>query len=172
MTMPTDRSNEDTRYLECNCHVCTQARYRSSLQGQIDMAMNTTLSPQSAPAPLTPADFIAKAANAGLTQHGPRETVPAEKCGACVISFIAREGSFFPCALSKGHDGGHRAAGNCFKHGEYLGKVDSVPQCSQWPECIQKLTPEELKRGHEQAQETTQPRGISTPFNSGHVPNL
>ena len=66
-----------------------------------------------------------------------------EKCGKCVIhfiDFIAREGSFYLCDLPKGHEGGHRASGNCFKHGYYLGEVDSVPDsvphCPQCPEFI------------------------------------
>ena len=56
-------------------------------------------------------------------------------CGACVIHFIAREGSFFPCALTKGHSGGHRASGTCFKHGPYVGDIGAVPQCPHWPTC-------------------------------------
>lgn len=63
-------------------------------------------------------------------------TPEVEPCGACVAHYIAREGSFYPCALLKGHNGKHRAAGNCFKHGPYLGQGGTVPQCPQWPSCI------------------------------------
>lgn len=59
----------------------------------------------------------------------------ANVCNECVVSFIAREGSYFPCALPKGHDGGHRAAGTCHKHGRYYGKVGKVPRCRQFPDC-------------------------------------
>jgi hypothetical protein len=59
---------------------------------------------------------------------------PAPKCGEVVIHLIAGA-SWFPCALNKGHDKGHRAAGNCFVHGPYLGKEDSVPECPHWPAC-------------------------------------
>ena len=64
---------------------------------------------------------------------------PPSLCGAVVISFIAGA-SWFPCALSAGHVGGHRAAGNCFKHGYYLGEEGSVPHCPKWPECVEMLT--------------------------------
>jgi hypothetical protein len=64
---------------------------------------------------------------------------PPSLCGAVVISFIAGA-SWFPCALSAGHVGGHRAAGNCFKHGYYLGEERSVPHCPKWPECVEMLT--------------------------------
>ena len=65
------------------------------------------------------------------------EAATDELCRECVIHFIAREGSFFPCALEKHHIAvGHRAAGNCFKHGPYLGEIGAVPQCPKWPDCI------------------------------------
>lgn len=62
---------------------------------------------------------------------------PQEKCGACVIHFIAREGSFFPCALNKNHPfaDDHRAEGTCFKHGVYLGEPNAVPVCPHHPNC-------------------------------------
>ena len=60
--------------------------------------------------------------------------VTQELCGAVVIHLIAGA-SWFPCALLKGHEGGHRAVGNCFKHGYYLGEECAFPQCPQWPKC-------------------------------------
>ena len=54
-------------------------------------------------------------------------------CGAFVCSFIAREGSWFPCALPKGHeDSKHYSGGNCFTHGKYVAKLPWVP-----PSCPQ-----------------------------------
>lgn len=85
-----------------------------------------------------------------VEHHADKRLVPApptppvaepEKCGACVITFIAREGLFFPCARPKGHDGGHRASGNCFKHGVYLGMEGQVPQCPKWPDCANPAEP-------------------------------
>jgi hypothetical protein len=57
-------------------------------------------------------------------------------CGEFVTHMIAGA-SWFPCGDKKGHEGGHRGAGNCFKHGVYLGEVGAVPQCPQWPNCAQ-----------------------------------
>ena len=51
-------------------------------------------------------------------------------CGEFVKSFIAREGSFFPCALEKGHEGAHQMGGTCFRHGAYVGD-----NCPHWPTC-------------------------------------
>lgn len=65
-----------------------------------------------------------------------KDDVKEMKCGRVVVTFIAREGSFFPCALELGHVGDCRAAGTCFKHGKYLGHPHQVPQCPQWPECV------------------------------------
>ena len=50
-------------------------------------------------------------------------------CGIPVAVHIAREGSYFPCALPKNHDGDHCAAGRCHIHGPYLGKAEKVPRC-------------------------------------------
>ena len=60
----------------------------------------------------------------------------SELCKEVVAHLIAGA-SWFACALPKGHEGGHRASGNCFTHGEYLGEPFSVPQCPKWPECTQ-----------------------------------
>ena len=64
-------------------------------------------------------------------------------CGEYVQHLIAGA-SYYPCALPKGHDGGHRAGGTCFKHGTYLGEVGAVPECPQWPTCVQErpVTPQ------------------------------
>lgn len=54
----------------------------------------------------------------------------AEKCGKPAASFIPRWGWSFACVLPVGHDGPHQQGGNCFKHGEYIGK-----ECPWWPKC-------------------------------------
>ncbi len=59
--------------------------------------------------------------------------VDGEECGECVCHLIAGH-SWFPCALPKGHGGGHRAMGKCFEHGEYLGEPESPPRCPDCPE--------------------------------------
>ena len=66
-------------------------------------------------------------------EHSRRASPPVEqpKCGAHVCHLIAGA-SWFPCALSKGHDGEHRAGGSCSTHGGYLGEPNSPPQC---PKC-------------------------------------
>jgi len=70
---------------------------------------------------------------ASPVQEGP------QVCGEVVAHLIAGA-SWFPCALPKGHEGGHRAAGNCFTHGAYLGEPSAVPQCPKWPECTKGIT--------------------------------
>ena len=50
-------------------------------------------------------------------------------CGIPVAVHIAREGSYFPCALPKNHVGDHCAAGRCHIHGPYLGEAEKVPRC-------------------------------------------
>jgi hypothetical protein len=62
-----------------------------------------------------------------------------ELCGEHVITVIAGA-SWISCALDKGHEGGHRGKGNCFRHGEYFGDVGVFPLCPQWPTCIQNIT--------------------------------
>lgn len=73
----------------------------------------------------------------GFLEYSNKTDDVENKCGQYVISFITREGSYFPCGLPKGHDGGHRASGNCIKHGPYVGEVGAVPQCPYYPNCIQ-----------------------------------
>jgi hypothetical protein len=59
-----------------------------------------------------------------------------------VVAYLIAGALWFACALPKGHkEEGHRAAGNCFKHGPYLGKPSSVPQCPKWPDCIDGARP-------------------------------
>jgi hypothetical protein len=70
-----------------------------------------------------------------------------ELCGEHVITVIAGA-SWISCALDKGHEGGHRGKGNCFRHGQYFGDVGAFPQCPQWPTCSQNLTADELKRNY------------------------
>lgn len=59
-----------------------------------------------------------------------------EICGEYAASLIPRRGEFFCCVLPKGHDGKHRAGGECFKHGKYVMEhTGQTPQCPQWPDC-------------------------------------
>lgn len=68
---------------------------------------------------------------------------PEPTCNEVVCHLIAGA-SWFLCALPKGHDGGHRALGNCFKHGPYYGEQGIPPRCPGWPECAlqQAMTPQ------------------------------
>jgi hypothetical protein len=60
-----------------------------------------------------------------------------KKCGKVAQTFIAREGSFFPCALEEGHEEPCLQSGTCFRHGVYFGR-----QCPHWPTCVKAaLTP-------------------------------
>ncbi len=54
-------------------------------------------------------------------------------CGECVCHHIAGY-SWFPCALPRGHEGGHRARAECFEHGVYLGEPWAPPRCPRCPE--------------------------------------
>jgi hypothetical protein len=76
-----------------------------------------------------------------------------ELCGEHVITVIAGA-SWISCALDKGHEGGHRGKGNCFRHGQYFGDVGAFPQCPQWPTCSQNLTADELKRNYPEPKES------------------
>jgi hypothetical protein len=59
-----------------------------------------------------------------------------------VVTHLIAGASWFTCALLKGHkEVGHRAAGNCLKHGPYLGDPWSVPQCPKWPDCARPSGP-------------------------------
>lgn len=53
------------------------------------------------------------------------------KCGQRAEPIVPRLGISYACVLPKGHTGEHRGGGDCFAHGEYVGK-----QCPKWPECI------------------------------------
>lgn len=59
------------------------------------------------------------------------EVVKWKVCGKVAQVFIAREGSFFPCALEEGHEGPCIQSGNCFRHGVYYGR-----NCPHWPTCV------------------------------------
>ena len=64
-----------------------------------------------------------------------------DQCGEFVCSFIAREGSWFPCALAKYHDGPHHSGGNCFTHGKYATRLPGVPPaCPQCDESIKAMS--------------------------------
>lgn len=65
---------------------------------------------------------------------GTGDATGKEKCGQPAAPFIPRWGMSFSCALPKGHKGDHQQGGNCFAHGEYIGK-----QCPQWPSCAQEI---------------------------------
>jgi hypothetical protein len=86
--------------------------------------------------------YTLKIENEKLRATSPAKTDGGEVCGACVIHLIAREGSFFPCVLSNGHDGAHKSGGICVKHGAYVSEKP-VPECPRWPECVSgmQLTP-------------------------------
>jgi hypothetical protein len=59
-----------------------------------------------------------------------------DHCGEFAASFIPRWGEYFSCVLQKGHDGEHRAGGECVKHGKYVMEhTGQVPQCPKWPDC-------------------------------------
>jgi len=65
-------------------------------------------------------------------------------CGEFAASFIPRWGQSFCCVLPKGHEGDHRAGGTCFAHGPYeMEKFGQVPNCPQWPKCIEDLMSKE-----------------------------
>lgn len=76
------------------------------------------------------AGFVVKSA-----EPNKEETEP---CKEFVQHFIAGA-SWYLCVLEKGHEGGHRAGGTCFRHGSYVGDVDAVPQCPHWPTCVHQL---------------------------------
>jgi hypothetical protein len=76
-----------------------------------------------------------------------------ELCGEHVITLIAGA-SWISCALDKGHEGGHRGKGDCFRHGEYFGDVGAFPQCPQYPTCIQNLTADELKHSYSEPEDS------------------
>ena len=58
-----------------------------------------------------------------------------EACREYVCHLIAGC-SWYPCALPKGHEGGHRAEGECFEHGAYLGEPGCPPRCPSCPEPV------------------------------------
>jgi hypothetical protein len=68
-------------------------------------------------------------------------------CGEFAASFIPREQIWFVCVLPKGHEGdpnSHRAGGTCKAHGPYvMEKFGQVPNCPQWPKCIEDLMSKE-----------------------------
>jgi hypothetical protein len=65
-----------------------------------------------------------------------------ERCGKCVCHFIARQGSYFPCALEVGHEGDCLAGGTCVRHGAYISiKSKHPPQCPHWPTCALAAAP-------------------------------
>jgi hypothetical protein len=60
-----------------------------------------------------------------------------DQCGEYAASFIPRWGTYFSCVLPKGHEGEHRAGGECFKHGKYVMEhFGETPKCPKWPDCI------------------------------------
>lgn len=67
-------------------------------------------------------------------------------CGYFVAHLISGS-SWYPCALLKDHEGGHRASGNCFIHGYYLGEVDQPPRCPKWPDCATSSTFDPIPSG-------------------------
>lgn len=97
-------------------------------------------------------DVAARAESSGENPHGPisvESAAPGERaapssptapapCGEVVTHLIAGA-SWYPCALPKGHEGGHRAAGSCVAHGDYLGEVGAPPQCPKWPACVKEI---------------------------------
>lgn len=80
---------------------------------------------------------VEKALARAASRQGKGLEARTDQCGKCVIHFIAREGSYFPCALAKGHEGDCRASGECVTHGKYLGEPHKPPQCPKWPECAE-----------------------------------
>ena len=57
-----------------------------------------------------------------------------QNCRQFVCSHIVREGSWFPCALPKGHEGDqHYAGGTCFTHGPYVNERPGCPPAC--PKC-------------------------------------
>jgi hypothetical protein len=79
-----------------------------------------------------------------------------EICGEFAADFIPRWGWSFPCVLPKGHDGEHRAGGECLRHGYYVMEhSNEPPQCPKWPKCAED-SPElraEIARQHAKAVE-------------------
>ena len=82
-------------------------------------------------------DKIVAAYHASRMAERPQAADPS-LCGE-VVQYLIAGASWFPCALPKGHEGGHRAASSCLAHGPYLGEVNAAPQCPQWPECVNEL---------------------------------
>jgi hypothetical protein len=81
-------------------------------------------------------DYTGDAATGEASLDLSKLPLPEEpKCGEFVCSHIAREGSWFPCVLPKGHDGlAHFSGGNCFTHGPYVSKMPwrppACPKCN------------------------------------------
>lgn len=59
----------------------------------------------------------------------PQPAPADEKCNQPAASFIPRWGMSFACVLPKGHEGEHKPGGNCFQHGEYVGRPGECPEC-------------------------------------------
>ncbi len=115
--------------------VYPEAYCRARPSGMIDLMDNRSDTAMAIGCGNSDAAAWTDAANlTGLSKLAEPVATP-ELCGEVVCHLIAGA-SWFVCARPKHHDGGHRAAGNCFAHEPYLGMEGQPPQCPEWPKCI------------------------------------